>query len=230
MGAETIAWHAAMMMTTELGFRIEKQFSMSTAFFKLLGPDGVHTRRAKAILLGCRGSVLELSEYVLKRAFAMKYVRTALLKMLPNMEFENSQARADVNYNEFTVGTLCRFSSDHDCSRRTFQEIQRYLMNWYNDDPSLHPLQAPTLQNQRMINSSQLPSSPLASMSSFVVDTPDERVIEEASMTIAASVAPNLQVSTGRKRGRPAMTPTIEDLIKENTRLSRQLKSFEGHE
>ena len=87
-------------------------------------PDGVHTRRAKAIPLGCRGSVLELSEDVLKRAFAMKYVRTALFKMFPYMEFENSQARADVNCNEFTVGTLCRFSSTHDCSRRTYKAKQ----------------------------------------------------------------------------------------------------------
>ena len=119
-GAESVAWHAALMMTTDLDFEVDVHYSASDVFLQLIKGNGAQTRAARsAIPLGSHGSVLEVSQDMLKRTLATKHVRTALFALFPTLlDFENCYTSEYVVNGEFRYGSSIKFSSKHDVTSK----------------------------------------------------------------------------------------------------------------
>ena len=133
LGAESVAWHATLMMTTDQDFVVDEHYSAYDVFLQLIKGNGVKKRATRpAIPLGCRGSVLEVSEDMLQRTLATKHVRTALFALFPTLiEFQNEYSSAYVVKGEFKCGLSISFSLKHDVTRKTFNEIQNAVMSSY---------------------------------------------------------------------------------------------------
>ena len=77
-GAECIAYHFAVMMTTDLKINVNKAYSVTDIFDKI---SLVNEPKAK-----CTRSSVVLSLDWLKRAFATKWARTAVHKWFPMLQ------------------------------------------------------------------------------------------------------------------------------------------------
>ena len=141
LGAESVAWYAAVVMTTELGFTDNASFSPSQVFHKLINTNGVKTRSNRPVYpLGCHGSVLEVSEDMLKRTCATKHVRTALHTLFQTwIEFQNECSSSYVVKGEFKIGSSMKFTSKHDVTNKMFREIQKAVMSSYQPQHFLKP-------------------------------------------------------------------------------------------
>ena len=139
--AESVAWHMATMMTTNLHVDEMKIFSPLDVFKYISHQSRTSTRStASSSQLSVRGRQLTFSENMIKRAFATKYVRTALFSQCPTVEFVKSQAKTDIIVNEFRVGHVCRFRYNYDHTSVSFDNIQNIIFYWYIIDYKLHSL------------------------------------------------------------------------------------------
>ena len=128
-------------MTNDLGLAMNVAISPAEVFAALVKKAGVDTRfvRSSDIPRGAGGNTIFLEENMVKRAFAMKFVRTALFSQFSGLiEFTKSQSQNDIIRGEFSVGQTIKFQSTHDPTSVSFQSIQNIFFYWYLVDSKLH--------------------------------------------------------------------------------------------
>ena len=88
LGAKHLVYHAAVMMTTATSFEINTHISPSDAFYICLNARKRDLRSFNAD----SGDVVSIDLLSFKRLFAMKFIRTALFKLYPNLNFRPQKA------------------------------------------------------------------------------------------------------------------------------------------